>query len=138
MTGLAAELQIAQDVKLAILGVHVSTPYSAQTYELRSKQFAQIEDFATSTSIPLLVAGDFNSTPWSLTFKQLLENTALSAASSTRLPLPTWRIRSLPIFFAQIDNVLYSDKLCVKRLNTLPDVGSDHWPLVANFAVRRQ
>jgi endonuclease/exonuclease/phosphatase (EEP) superfamily protein YafD len=81
---------------------------------------------------PLLIAGDFNTTPHSPHFTDLINRSGLRSAALGRHWAPTW-----PTFFMpagiQIDHVLVSDGVAVKRFETGPAVGSDHLPIIVDL-----
>jgi endonuclease/exonuclease/phosphatase family metal-dependent hydrolase len=84
---------------------------------------------------PLVIMGDFNASPWSPAFQELLHRTTLLDARLGFGLLPTqhgdgavsrwlWR---------PIDHCLHSPDVLVRSLRTGPDLGSDHLPLVAEL-----
>lgn len=86
-----------------------------------------------------IVAGDFNTTPWSHAMRAF--DARVDVHRITHM-LPTWPTPSkygkmVPPFIA-IDHIFVGEEWRVVRLERGPDVGSDHYPLIAWLApVRR-
>ncbi|WP_152045401.1 endonuclease/exonuclease/phosphatase family protein [Aureimonas psammosilenae] len=87
---------------------------------------------------PLIVAGDFNSAPWSASVR------ALAQASGTRIVGgigPTWIKRGLPPELGRwiglpIDNMLVSESVDVLKVERPEAVDSDHLPVLLTFTLR--
>jgi endonuclease/exonuclease/phosphatase (EEP) superfamily protein YafD len=79
------------------------------------------------------LAADFNITPWSPVFADILEGSGLRDSSLGFGVAPTWLSR--PLFFGlPIDHILVSPDIKVKNRHVGPDVGSDHFPVIADLA----
>jgi endonuclease/exonuclease/phosphatase (EEP) superfamily protein YafD len=87
---------------------------------------------------PVILAGDFNATPWSSTVRRY------ASASRTRVLAgigPTWIANLVPPSLARwiglpIDNVLVSDGIEVLGVRTLAPTASDHLPVLVTFTMR--
>jgi endonuclease/exonuclease/phosphatase (EEP) superfamily protein YafD len=83
---------------------------------------------------PLVVAGDFNATPWSLhlaTFERLTGLTRLTG-------LPSWPARGLGLPQVAIDHIFVSSGMRpLGSATTLDASGSDHLPVRVTLAVRQ-
>jgi len=82
---------------------------------------------------PVLVAGDFNCTPWSPFFADLVAATGLSDSARGFGVWPTWNSTLLPLGIS-IDHVLVSDGLVTRNHRVGGDVGSDHFPVIVDLA----
>lgn len=118
--------------EIGIAGVHLERPYyaNAQMFDI-----AALSQFLRNQPTPMIVAGDFNMTPWSLKLQHLIAVTGLRRFSTFH---PTWPmrihgIRSFP--FAPIDNVLAARNFTAISFTVGPDLGSDHRPIVADIAL---
>ncbi len=80
----------------------------------------------------VLVVGDFNLTPWSPVFSEILETGKLSDSAYSSGLVPTWLSR-IPAFGLSIDHILYGNAFTVSAYRVGPDVGSDHYPLIADL-----
>lgn len=75
---------------------------------------------------PLLVCGDFNTTPWTATFREFIEKSKLRLANNEGI------VRTWPAGFPL---ALPIDHCLTRNLKTMsykigPDIGSDHFPLI--------
>ena len=80
----------------------------------------------------LIVVGDLNTSPWSPHFRDLLTATGLRNAAAGHGWIPTWPTWFWPALIP-IDHVLVRGPLGVEDLERGPDVGSDHYPLIAGL-----
>ncbi len=112
-------------IKMAVL--HAFPPIGSYGTLIRNQYLSALSHQLQGTEGPLLVCGDFNTTPWSAVFKAFLENSGLNL--SVNHPTPhTWpAVSFLPKI--PIDHCL-SRGLKVVRYERGPDIGSDHWPLL--------
>jgi endonuclease/exonuclease/phosphatase (EEP) superfamily protein YafD len=117
-----------------VLAVHPFAPLNAKLATERNKQFADLTVFAKKQATnkqPLIVIGDFNCTPWSPYFKDLLANSGLVDTRIGRGILPSWR-SGFSLFKIPIDHALISSNLSQKVANfeVLPKIkGADHLPI---------
>jgi endonuclease/exonuclease/phosphatase (EEP) superfamily protein YafD len=95
---------------------------------------------AEDPSVPVIVAGDFNQTPWTPWHQQFLERSGLLDAAGTSWPAPTrqpywpfgWRLLAIPI-----DRVAVRPGTGVSELQVGPFLGSDHFPVTADLVLGR-
>jgi len=85
----------------------------------------------------VLVVGDLNLTPWSPVFSRLLETGNLSDSAFSQGLKSTWLSR-FPLFGLMIDHILYGRAFTVTAYRVGPDVGSDHYPLIADVGLDDQ
>ncbi len=102
-------------------------------------QFNALRDALSGVTLPLVLAGDFNSTPWSYTLRRFVTE-AHMVRHTFNLPTfptlwyylgdwrPTWPI--LPI-----DHVMTRGDIVVHGLETGDPSGSDHLPVIVTFSV---
>lgn len=91
--------------------------------------------FAQSRPGPLILAGDFNMTPWTVKQKTFTKATGLGRFNTFH---PTWpmRRRDLPLLpLLPIDNVFASPHFASIATTTGPRLGSDHRPVIADIAL---
>ncbi len=128
------DLEIAGKT-VTLVGVHTPSPGGAEQAERRNSYLAEIGRFTAAADHPVIVAGDFNSTVWSPHFTDMIAASALNDTANGRGWKPTWPTW-LPAGGIQIDHILISGEFDVKNLTSGPEVGSDHFPLTADLALR--
>jgi endonuclease/exonuclease/phosphatase (EEP) superfamily protein YafD len=121
-----------------VYGVHPPHPMSFRQWRDRNQHNAWIAArvAAETSGAPIVVAGDFNQTPWNAYWDELLRRSGLKDAAGTRLQMPTrapfepvtWYWLGIPI-----DHVLVSPEIAVERYLVGPDLGSDHRPVTADL-----
>lgn len=124
---------------MTVAGVHLKWPYFSSQ---RSNLETVYQDLPKSSG-PMLIAGDFNATPWSWMLRSFTAANNLWPAGPFR---PTWPVRKFSqdvvcgLCFPQmqIDHILVSDQFRILNSRTGPYVGSDHLPLIVDIAVPRQ
>ena len=121
---------------LVVMPVHLESPMSAAQARSRNLQLAAIAEHAKSVAGPLVVAGDFNATPWSPYFAELSIAAGLHGRARGQRWLATWPT-FLPLLAIPIDHVLTNRELAVVEIARGPDLGSDHWPLTVSLQRRR-
>ncbi len=94
-------------------------------------------DLATLGDTAIL-AGDFNATGWSAAMERIAEAGGLELVSS---PGPTWLDFKLPMTLRpliglDLDHMLVKGDVIVHAMRIEEDVGSDHLPLLLEFALR--
>jgi len=119
--------------ELTILGTHLYWPLGASHAEVRNRQMQSVARVARAHTGPLIVAGDFNITPFSPHFKQLLSDADLRDCAARRGLTATWPVRFAPLFI-HIDHCLASREVIVDSFTVGPYLGSDHYPII--FDVR--
>ena len=119
---------------MAIAAVHLERPYPYALLKRQSDELpGQLSALDRKT---LILAGDFNLTPWSFTLKKLDQD--LGLARRTHL-LSTWPTPSRPEtgrYFPAvlgIDHVYAGDAWRTVRVRRGPNLGSDHYPVVVTL-----
>jgi endonuclease/exonuclease/phosphatase (EEP) superfamily protein YafD len=111
-----------------IAGVHLAYPFNARD---QATYMPTLIEFARNRERPLIVAGDFNLTPWSVKLQRFTRETGLQRYNTF---MPTWPMNRLWPFVA-IDNIFASAEFAPIKVETGPPVGSDHRPLIADIAL---
>lgn len=127
LPGVVARLQTAAG-ELQLIGVHAFPPLGTRGVAQRVLLHRRVAELVRAEAIPVLVAGDFNATPWCDPMRELLGQTRLVDAVG---PRPTWRAAAWAWPLAlPLDHALYSPALSLRRAEVGPYVGSDHRPLI--------
>jgi endonuclease/exonuclease/phosphatase (EEP) superfamily protein YafD len=130
---LVAELALDEQ-RLQVVGVHPSSPSPSKPGDTRRRnhELDHIARVVQDSNAPVIVAGDFNTTPWSPHFKDLLATAGLRNAAEGKGYVPTW-----PTFFwparIPIDHVLLKGPLAATAMHRGPAIGSDHYPIIADL-----
>ena len=87
----------------------------------------------------LIIAGDFNSTPWSFTLRRQDEALGLVRRNQAMLSWPAmafsrWNIH-MPLPFLAIDHVYAGSDWVTLGAERGPALGSDHFPVVVTLAL---
>lgn len=118
---------------VTLLGVHLHWPLGAASARLRNEELLALAAFAKTTPGPVLVAGDFNVTPWSGHFQDLIRHSGLNDCA-VRLFARSWPAQFPPLGIA-IDHCLASRHWRSLETMSGPRLGSDHLPLVVDLAL---
>ena len=117
-----------------LLGTHPLPPGSAENARLRNEQLHEIAALVHTQSVPAIVLGDLNCTPWSPHFVDLISNSGLKNASPRRGLYGSWPAW-LPWARLPLDHGLVSPTIRVIDKRVGPFVGSDHLPLILDVHV---
>ncbi len=123
---------------LVVYVVHPATPRSFGQWEFRNTYLDAVARSIASEApgTPIVVMGDFNTPTWSPFFRSFLKRTGLVDAAGTGWPATTRFSRRFAEFFhfgSPIDHILVSPSIEVRSFSLGPDVGSDHFPVVADL-----
>jgi len=117
---------------LRILATHPLPPGGRDYSAWRNEQLRLLAGMADA-SRPFLLVGDLNTTPWNFHFRRLLADSGLRDSAEGFGIQPSWPTFN-PLFWIPLDHVLHSPHIVIKARTTGPDVGSDHYPVVVDFA----
>lgn len=115
-----------------VLAVHPPSPTSPGRAGRRDLILADAGTWASGRSLPTIVIGDFNATPWSHAFRSIRRATGLVDSLEGRGLQPTWWAGAGPLMIP-IDHALHTDDLAVASRRTGPSLGSAHRPLMVEF-----
>jgi len=118
---LAAVQVMLNSQKVWMVSVHIPWPWPTDTAETE----AEVEAFLAALNGPIVVAGDFNSFPWTPRVQRIARITDTQLAGPMR---PTFHLRGVPL---PIDHVLSPGGGSV---SLRPKLGSNHRGLVANIS----
>ncbi|AAK23564.1 endonuclease/exonuclease/phosphatase family protein [Caulobacter vibrioides] len=120
-----------------VIGVHYTWPVPAGPQQAQGRKLARLASGFDRKS--MILAGDFNSTPWSFTLKRQDETLGLRRWTRAMASWPAGRfsrIMAAPAPFLPIDHVYAGEQWRAVKVERGPAVGSDHRPIVVTF--RRQ
>jgi endonuclease/exonuclease/phosphatase (EEP) superfamily protein YafD len=116
--------------RFRFIAVHPYPPYSRTSSEMLVRHLHAVAAAATRSSLPCLVAGDFNATPWSAGFRAFARGSGLRDTALGLGVQPTWNAHSLLVRIP-IDHIFAPPTARVIRRVVGPNVGSDHFPVEA-------
>ncbi|WP_206171121.1 endonuclease/exonuclease/phosphatase family protein [Phragmitibacter flavus] len=131
--GLAAELEVSGRV-VSVLTVHALHPTDTVKVEILKSWHEAIVKWVKdkrSAGHAVIVMGDFNSTPWSVFYRDLVRATGLREAGRGHPFSATWRVGWPQQMM--IDHVLYSDDWGRANWSVGEDFDSDHRPVLVEF-----
>lgn len=130
-----ATLTTKQGRLLRLFGVHASWPATPASGGRRNRQLELLAQQSRAvTSMPLLVVGDLNVSPFSPHFRQLLANGGLRSAADGFGWQPTWP-SFVPPAGIQIDHALVNGAITVQAFRRGPFDGSDHRPVIIDLVL---
>jgi endonuclease/exonuclease/phosphatase (EEP) superfamily protein YafD len=115
-----------------MLGVHLRPPTTRAWAAERNRQLDALAALRAATPEPLLIAGDFNVSPFSPFFSSWLARTDLRNTAAGHGPTYTWPT-FLPLLGIPIDHCVVSEQFVVIAHRRLPAFGSDHYPIFARL-----
>lgn len=116
------------------LGVHLSAPTSPRRAAQRNDELALLAARRLGVAGPVVVAGDFNVTPYSPFYGDWLTASGLTDTRRGRTLSVSWPTM-LPIVGIPIDHVAVNDDFDIVRHRRLPNFDSDHYGVLADLAL---
>jgi endonuclease/exonuclease/phosphatase (EEP) superfamily protein YafD len=118
-----------------LIGVHLNAPTSPARAAARNRELEQLAARSASIMEPLVVAGDFNITPYSPFFRAWLDASGLTDSRRHRTLSVSWPV-DLPVFGIPIDHVAVSPQFLILSHRRLPNFGSDHYGVLVDLALQ--
>lgn len=119
-----------------LLGVHLNWPLGPRNSAFRNEELRALVDFSKTQREPLIVAGDFNLTPWSEYFSAALEESGLHDAALGFGLAHSWPAQFSPVGI-RIDHCWVSAQWRSLSAEVGPSLGSDHLPVLAELSLQR-
>jgi endonuclease/exonuclease/phosphatase (EEP) superfamily protein YafD len=117
---------------LRLIGVHLRAPTTRARAVERNRQYKDLSRLVGASGEPLLVAGDFNTTPYSPYFADWLSATGLlDVRGGLDITWPTY----LPLLGIPIDHCIVNKKVKGAEFRRLPAFGSDHYPILCRLTL---
>ncbi|MEZ6095022.1 MAG: endonuclease/exonuclease/phosphatase family protein [Pirellulaceae bacterium] len=118
---------------LRIIGTHCYNPIDYNRYDDRNQQLERLAAIvAADTEQPTVLAGDFNCTPWSIHFRQLLSTTGMSDSRRGFGYQGSWPEQSVWLRIP-IDQVLVTPGVEIVSRRIGNAGASDHLPVIADI-----
>ncbi|MBL1174843.1 endonuclease/exonuclease/phosphatase family protein [Pantanalinema sp. GBBB05] len=120
------------DHAIALLSFQTTRPRNAETSEFQQIEFVAGAAWSRQhlqQGRAVVMMGDFNTTPWSSRFRQLLQDSQLLNSQRGFGLQPTWNAHWSPLLRIAIDHCLHSPSFTVQNRTIGTPLGSDHLPL---------
>jgi len=123
--------------------VHLHPPKSEQFFKWRNTQLSHLAALTASSSIPVVLAGDLNTSMWSPYYRDFVSKGKLNNARKGFGLYPTWPMNSLwswprnPLLCVPIDHVLYTGEIHTRSFRSLGYIGSDHLPILTDLVFKK-
>ncbi len=119
---------------VTVAAVHPSSPSPSEAADShrRNLELAYIAESIEGADRPVIVAGDFNTSPWSPHFRDLTAATGLRNAAEGHGYIGTWPRWFWPARIP-IDHVLVKGLVAVATVARGRAIGSDHFPIIADL-----
>lgn len=123
---------------VSIYAYHAQVPLGGKAAARRDAEMRMMSEFVRDAKdANIILMGDWNLTPWSPLFKDVLATSGLTYQNYGLIPRTTWpSFNFLPFLMIPIDHILFSRSLILKDIERGPSNGSDHHSLIARFYVR--
>lgn len=121
--------------RLEVLSTHPLAPTERERADLRDAQLEFAAEWAASREGPRFVVGDFNATPWSWPFRNLVDEAGLRNSQIGFGLHPSFPATSNVLLRVPIDHLVHSEDLVVLDRRLGPAMGSDHFPLVVDIGL---
>lgn len=118
-----------------VIGVHLSAPTTAARAAARNRELSALAARSAAHPEPLVVAGDFNTTPYSPYFTDWLAASGLTDSRRGRTMSISWPT-TLPVIGIPIDHVAVNGGFTVLSHRRLPNFESDHYGVLVELAPR--
>jgi endonuclease/exonuclease/phosphatase (EEP) superfamily protein YafD len=119
--------------RFGFLGAHPWPPMTPALFRSRNAQLESIAERVRASALPMIVAGDFNATPWCSGFRPLIAAGLHDTARGFGLQR-TWNSK-IPLLRIPIDHVLTTPDFVCRRRAVGPSCGSDHYAVEAELAI---
>ncbi len=131
-----------------LLGIHTVPPISARASAGRNEQLDQVAGLVRAATVPTAVVGDLNITPYSPQYSRFIEGSRTDArptgltsglgVADHPLRMGTWMAGLPALVRLPIDHCLAGAGVEVLAMHTGDPFGSDHRPLICQFALPRE
>jgi endonuclease/exonuclease/phosphatase (EEP) superfamily protein YafD len=129
-----AQIRVGDRI-LNLASIHSRWPWPRS----QPRQLAALRPQMRKLNSPLVLAGDFNSAPWSAAVQNVARLTGTTVTPGLVFTYGTWfdLIRSTIGAVLPIDQIMVSPKIEFLSRQVLADGGSDHFPVLSELVLHR-
>lgn len=117
------------DAPIAVYGIHPPSPSNPFRATARDRFLESAGEVAAAEELPVIVTGDFNSTPWSEGFRLVSSPADLVNSQEGFGYGGTWPAQLWPILRIPLDHLIHSRDLTTVDREVGPTLTSDHRPI---------
>ncbi|HSF87529.1 MAG TPA: endonuclease/exonuclease/phosphatase family protein [Acidimicrobiia bacterium] len=114
---------------IVVYAIHPPSPSNPVRSESRDKLLERIGRAAAEETLPVVVVGDFNATPWSAGFRKLVEPADLANSQDGFGFGATWHANWPAFAGVPLDHLVHSRDLTTVNREVGPSAGPDHRPI---------
>ena len=120
---------------LKIYGVHTLPPTGNEYFRVRNEMLSKINELFSNNKYPLIIAGDLNTSAYSISYKKYIKSSNLKDAQILAKTLKgTWNAKHFPFMRISLEHVLVSPEIKVQSFDIGKNFGSDHLPVFVDLS----
>ncbi len=123
----------SQGGKIEVVALHLDWPVTPVSFAWRNSQITYLLSKTRNFSRSTIICGDFNLTPWSKWYRELIGESLHDAGMTSRLSA-TWPSILRPAGI-RLDHCLASADVRFASSSVGPAVGSDHRPILSEVSI---
>jgi endonuclease/exonuclease/phosphatase (EEP) superfamily protein YafD len=123
------------DRKLRLYGAHLHWPVIPDTARVRNAQLRALGRELAECPQACVAIGDFNVTPWSSHFRDVLKHNGVHDCAAGRGLLTTWSASLPAMLRIRIDHCLTAGAVGVAGVRVGESVGSDHFATINDLLI---
>lgn len=125
------------DQAINVLSIHPLPPVSQAYARARNATLEGAGRWSANQTVPHVVMGDFNATPWSTAFRDLQSVGGLVNSQAGFGQAPTWPAKFNTLGMIPIDHLLHSEELVTIDRVIGEANGSDHKPVIVEIGWKK-
>ncbi|MFD2740592.1 endonuclease/exonuclease/phosphatase family protein [Sulfitobacter aestuarii] len=129
---ISTEVALGPDRMIRFIGLHPRPPHPSQSAQARDAQLMWAALEARSSDLPVVLAGDLNSTPWEVVAERLQRVGAFLDPRQVFGYHATYDAHSWWMYWP-LDHLFHQREFSSLRMDVLPGFGSDHYPVVVEL-----
>ncbi len=120
---------------LKIYGVHTLPPTGNEYFRVRNEMLSKINEIFSDSNHPLIIAGDLNTSVYSISYKKYIKSSNLKDAQILAKTLKgTWNAKHFPFMRISLEHVLISPEIKIQSFDIGKNFGSDHLPVFVDLS----
>jgi endonuclease/exonuclease/phosphatase (EEP) superfamily protein YafD len=133
VTSLTADIMVL-DRSVTLIATHPVPPSNDEYFNSRNSHMAEMSDFINKLGNEAIVMGDLNMSMWSPYYRNFVDQSHLTNTRQGFGIQTSWPV-NLPLLQIPIDHCLITSKIKVSNNQIGKDIGSDHYPLIADLVI---